>query len=221
CRGDCRCTRAMGDNRARRDSLRGAAACGGMGGALPPVQEPSVALVWPSTGVSNCRSPLRRTVCWGTPGPIRRRGSRRGPLRRSRASSESWLASRHCSCAIQRSSRYGSSAGGCGARRLDLRAPSKNVAQLLIVARLTAITAARSSRLSPAAPVSLSRTTCANMRSIFYLFAENAEIADWLAERGGFEPPVSREVFPKENGRECWDISGRNRLTSSREWVRF
>src|ERR1019366_1013134 len=35
---------------------------------------------------------------------------------------------------------------------------------------------------------------------------------DWVAERGGFEPPVSREVFRKENTRECWDISGRDRL---------
>src|ERR1019366_5638863 len=26
---------------------------------------------------------------------------------------------------------------------------------------------------------------------------------DCLAERGGFEPPVSREVFPKENLRDC------------------
>jgi hypothetical protein len=42
------------------------------------------------------------------------------------------------------------------------------------------------------------------MRGIFYLFAENAEIADWLAERGGLETPVSREVFPKENLREYW-----------------
>jgi hypothetical protein len=33
-----------------------------------------------------------------------------------------------------------------------------------------------------------------------------------VAERGGFEPPVSREVFPKENTRECWDILGRNPL---------
>jgi len=36
------------------------------------------------------------------------------------------------------------------------------------------------------------------MRSIFDFPAENVKIADWLAERRGFEPPVSREVFPKE-----------------------
>jgi hypothetical protein len=46
---------------------------------------------------------------------------------------------------------------------------------------------------------------------------DNAFRYDWLVERGGFEPPVSREVFPKENTRECWDISRRTRLTASRE----
>src|SRR5208337_2877020 len=47
------------------------------------------------------------------------------------------------------------------------------------------------------------------------------KIADWPPEQGGFEPSVSREVFAKENTRECWDISGRNRLASRRECVRF
>jgi len=36
------------------------------------------------------------------------------------------------------------------------------------------------------------------MRGILYFPAEKVETADWLAERRGFEPPVSREVFPKE-----------------------
>jgi hypothetical protein len=31
---------------------------------------------------------------------------------------------------------------------------------------------------------------CANMRSIFDSFAENAEIVDWVAEQSGFEPPA-------------------------------
>jgi hypothetical protein len=34
---------------------------------------------------------------------------------------------------------------------------------------------------------------------------------EWLLEQGGLETSVSREVFPKENTRECWDISCRNR----------
>jgi hypothetical protein len=34
------------------------------------------------------------------------------------------------------------------------------------------------------------RDNSANMRSIFDFSAENAKIADCLAERGGFEPPV-------------------------------
>jgi hypothetical protein len=42
-----------------------------------------------------------------------------------------------------------------------------------------------------------------------------------MVERGGFEPPVSREVFRKENTRECWDILGRNPLASCGERVRF
>jgi hypothetical protein len=37
--------------------------------------------------------------------------------------------------------------------------------------------------------VPLSRTNSANMRSIFDFSAENVEIEDWVAERGGFEPP--------------------------------
>jgi len=41
------------------------------------------------------------------------------------------------------------------------------------------------------------------MRSIFDFSEENAEVADWLAERGGFEPSVSRETFLAEKGREC------------------
>jgi hypothetical protein len=55
---------------------------------------------------------------------------------------------------------------------------------------------------------------CATIRDC----GENiSDLADSVAERGGFEPPVSREVFPKENTRECWDISRRTRLTASRE----
>ena len=52
-------------------------------------------------------------------------------------------------------------------------------------------------------------------------YADNGFCSDWLVERGGFEPPVSREVFPKENTPECWDILGRNPLASCRERVRF
>ena len=43
------------------------------------------------------------------------------------------------------------------------------------------------------------------MRAILEFSAESAEIADWLAERGGFEPPVSREVFPRGTPREYWE----------------
>jgi len=42
------------------------------------------------------------------------------------------------------------------------------------------------------------------MRSIFDFFGENAEIADCVAEQGGLETPVSREIFAKENPREYW-----------------
>jgi len=35
-----------------------------------------------------------------------------------------------------------------------------------------------------------------------------------LLEQRGFEPSVSREVFPKKNTRACWDISDRSRLAS-------
>jgi hypothetical protein len=38
---------------------------------------------------------------------------------------------------------------------------------------------------------------CANMRSIFDSFAENAEIVDWVAERGGFEPPRPFRVYTR------------------------
>jgi hypothetical protein len=37
------------------------------------------------------------------------------------------------------------------------------------------------------------------MRTIFETSTENAEIVNWLAERGRLETAVSREVFPKEN----------------------
>ena len=50
----------------------------------------------------------------------------------------------------------------------------------------------------------LNRTNFANMRSIFDFFGENAEIADCVAEQGGLETPVSREIFAKENPREYW-----------------
>ena len=36
------------------------------------------------------------------------------------------------------------------------------------------------------------------------LSGDTAFHVDWPAERGGPETPVSREVFPKENGRKCW-----------------
>jgi len=52
--------------------------------------------------------------------------------------------------------------------------------------------------------VPLNRTNFANMRSIFDFFGENAEIADCVAEQGGLETPVSREIFAKENPREYW-----------------
>jgi hypothetical protein len=35
----------------------------------------------------------------------------------------------------------------------------------------------------------------------FRVSAENGKIADWLAERGGLEPPVSREDLPTETPR--------------------
>ena len=53
--------------------------------------------------------------------------------------------------------------------------------------------------------------------SIIGASGESTKIAACLLERGGLETAVPREDFPKENTRECWDISGRNRLTSSRE----
>jgi hypothetical protein len=34
--------------------------------------------------------------------------------------------------------------------------------------------------------------------------AENLRTEDWLAEQGGLETPVSREVFVRENPREHW-----------------
>jgi hypothetical protein len=58
--------------------------------------------------------------------------------------------------------------------------------------------------------------TCGKLSSL-----DTASCADCVAERGGFEPPVSREVFPKENTPECWDILGRNPLASCGERVRF
>jgi hypothetical protein len=50
-----------------------------------------------------------------------------------------------------------------------------------------------------ASPVPSARRKCANLPSIFDFSAERAEIADWLAERGGFEPPVPRELLPPQN----------------------
>jgi hypothetical protein len=41
------------------------------------------------------------------------------------------------------------------------------------------------------------------MRTIFEFSAEIAKIKDCLAEQGGLETPLSREVFPKENPRNC------------------
>src|SRR5713226_8977756 len=54
-----------------------------------------------------------------------------------------------------------------------------------------------------ASPVPLNQRNFANMRGIFYLSAENAKTVDWLVEQGGLEPPVSREVWLKENRRKC------------------
>jgi len=34
---------------------------------------------------------------------------------------------------------------------------------------------------------------------------ESTKIGDWLVERSGLEPPVSREVLPRENRREHWE----------------
>ena len=39
---------------------------------------------------------------------------------------------------------------------------------------------------------------------VILLSGDYAFLYDWLLERGGLEPSVSREVFPKENGRQCW-----------------
>lgn len=51
----------------------------------------------------------------------------------------------------------------------------------------------------------LSRTTFANMRSIFDFSGENAKVANWLAERNGFElsVPIVRRGLYARNG--MWD----------------
>jgi hypothetical protein len=41
------------------------------------------------------------------------------------------------------------------------------------------------------------RRKCATMRTIFCLPAESAKIADWVAERGGFEPPRPFRVYTR------------------------
>jgi hypothetical protein len=40
-------------------------------------------------------------------------------------------------------------------------------------------------------------------RAIIAASGESPKIADWLLERGGLEPPVSRETFAKVNLGEC------------------
>ena len=60
-------------------------------------------------------------------------------------------------------------------------------------------------------------TNRAHRRGFRPILRNVRKLADWMVEQGGFEPSVSREVFPKENTRECWDISDRNRLASFRE----
>ena len=57
--------------------------------------------------------------------------------------------------------------------------------------------------------------------TIFRLPAESAEIADCLAERGGLETSVAREVSPKENLPQYWRISRRKPLAYFEERVRF
>ena len=59
------------------------------------------------------------------------------------------------------------------------------------------------------------------MRSIFDFSAVNAKIADCSAERGGFEPPVSREELPTENGAVIGDLSRGNTSASCGESVRL
>ncbi len=40
--------------------------------------------------------------------------------------------------------------------------------------------------------------------TIFGFSEENAEIADWLAEQGGLEPPLSRKELSDGKRRCCW-----------------
>jgi len=55
-------------------------------------------------------------------------------------------------------------------------------------------------------------------RAISLFRAENPQTRGLVGGAGGIrETSVSREIFRKENTRRCWDISCRNRLTSSRE----
>jgi hypothetical protein len=42
------------------------------------------------------------------------------------------------------------------------------------------------------------------LETIFGFSGENAEIADWLAEQGGLEPPLSRKELSDGKRRGCW-----------------
>ena len=48
----------------------------------------------------------------------------------------------------------------------------------------------------------VNRRRCA--RDYFWVSEENAEIADWLAEQGGLEPPLSRKELSYGRRRGCW-----------------
>ena len=51
------------------------------------------------------------------------------------------------------------------------------------------------------------------MRTIFEFSADNAKIADWLAERGGFEPPVPRGFIWAEFGPRLAHYSARKKAS--------
>ena len=59
----------------------------------------------------------------------------------------------------------------------------------------------------------LNRTNFANVRSIFEVSAESGEIADCLAERGRFEPPVPRRLLWAELGPNLAHYSARKKAS--------
>src|SRR5260370_35298272 len=62
----------------------------------------------------------------------------------------------------------------------------------------------------PVATRHLARNRKASIRRLCFnsragcLSGDNAFRSDWLPEKGGLEPPVSREAFQKESGRKGW-----------------